>query len=170
MAFAQVTKNCLRPNVFLYYSKGKLMAGSISILKKHPFLPVIAVLSTVLLLTGEIFNCCCINERIADSLNHMFTAHSHGSTHHEAVASAESHSLFDISGQHLLQSADNCNSESSLAAKAMITSEIPSLVFPILIAPLIQNEVLPLNIFRSEPRPQNKSSPPIYLLTLRFLV
>jgi hypothetical protein len=163
------------------------MAGSILNMKNHRLLPAISVLTIFLLLTGEFFNCCRINESLANNAKLFIQAmgllksktpiastteaqnshpHCHG---HEAQASEHiEHEIFPSTSAFTLS--ESCLSEFAITKKSMVGSKTFSL--DISSTPISINEEPFLVKYFSvnKPRPQNRSSPPIYLLTLRLLV
>ena len=163
------------------------MPGTILNFKKHRLLPAIAVLSVFFLLTGEFFSCCRINEAFAQDVRLAIQAmglikplvvvsstsedpdhhsHCHG---HEAHSNSQmeeavqpDHSLFTQDG--------NCISELSITKKSMVGSESFALEIPTAYVAIFEEPDLVPSLFVDRPRPQNRSSPPVYLLTLRILV
>ncbi len=166
------------------------MAVSILKLKQHSILPFMAVLSSFLLLSGEFFNCCCVTELYFKGVSHLVSGatspvkepktqlesnveehHSHCPGHPSKTLASASPSTQDLSGRNGLKTNNSCFSESSLADKAMVIRELnPSLYSPALILSLVVKNTSFLRMSRPLPRPQNKSSPPLYLLNLRIVV
>jgi hypothetical protein len=150
-------------------------------------MPILSVLCSVLLLTGETLSCCRINESISDALRALVTGSghhgesgesgkgavdSHSHCHGHAQAVVPDHGIpgtLDVAGSAYIPFG-SCISQYSLQAKPMVVGELTfSLDFFYTQAPLIAVEgVAPFLIER--PRPQNKAGPPVYLTTLRLLV
>lgn len=181
---------------------------------KKRLLSSISILSASLLLTGEFFSCCRINEALAknvagfiDSIRLSSTAHSstpsnappgershahsttpfvafseptlakhahchgHGpvkenQTHHAITSEDQDHSSADLE----IEQDGNCISDMSITKKSMVSSEAVTL--EIINAPLAYSiePILTKPSILDRPRPQNKSSPPLYLLNLQILV
>jgi hypothetical protein len=175
---------------YICRDQGNRMPRSISSFKKHPLLPVVALLASFFLLTGGVFHCCRINESLAEKLMEILTVS-------EAAATSPAAKLDeDMAGRHpacrghgtqdkstpspsplsaadgartVLEPAGHCLSALSLAAKAMAIGEFPVLDLPV--SSVLSGEKAATLINRvSRPRPHDKSSPPLYLITLHFLV
>ena len=157
------------------------MRPRISSLHKTRWLPILSVLCSVLLLTGETLSCCRINESISETLRALVT----GPGHHEETAdeSGDPHSHCHGHAQSVVAEHDTpseagsayvafgfCISQYSLLNKPMAVGEFAfSLDILFTKAPLIAfEEVAPF--LPERPRPQNKAGPPVYLTTLRLLV
>jgi hypothetical protein len=156
-------------------------------LRASRILPWIALLVGVLFLTGQTLNCCHVNESIAKSFKHLFSRVSGPHLHSEGDISADAHAhchghgtgvhghgspslaKSDVSDCDYSQDGA-CLSEKSFAGKPMLASDaaVQSPVVPMM-AVMIEIPETPEPIFE-RPRPQNKSSPPLYLTTLRILV
>jgi hypothetical protein len=144
-------------------------------------MPILSVLCSVLLLTGETLSCCRINESISESLRALLagpahheesadgTADPHSHCHGHAQAAVAEQETPDIAGSAYVPFG-SCISQYALPAKPMAAGELGfSLDCGFTQAPLIVSEgVAPFLIER--PRPQNKAGPPVYLKTLRLLV
>ncbi len=154
-------------------------------IREASWLPVIAVAMSFTFVAGQIFNCCRINESLSRGIAHVLKTLSHPKGHHTAGKVASSHpgchghgesaeskiptSPDYGSGLHL-ESDETCLSEESVTPKALQSNPIEfSGLFqesPFLL--LISHITIPPRF--EQPKPQNKSSPPLYLLTLRILV
>jgi hypothetical protein len=164
------------------------MAHSLTTLRKSPLLPILAVVASFFLVAGQVFNCCRLNETLSDNIGKALKGIGHWGKHpgensdvklvkthpgcHGHPESDESQvtsiPLEDAPIQW--KSAETCLSELDAAPKAL---QLPSnLVFDSFFSTsLVLEAYLVPSVPRFEkPRPQNKSSPPIYLLTLRLLV
>ncbi|MDB5047083.1 MAG: hypothetical protein JWO30_154 [Fibrobacteres bacterium] len=165
------------------------MRGSLSSFKKHPLIPAIALMASVFLLTGQTFNCCRINETIAGKIaaawSHWSSSesasasiheeesghphcHGHGSHAETAHSSGEMHRDFD-SGSTLAEDG-TCLSERIETGKPMLAGDFAFTPASTMVARLEEGKVPALPFRPVSPRPQNKSSPPLYLTTLRILV
>jgi hypothetical protein len=166
-----------------------MSVSSYSLARNPRSLSVIAILSATFLLTGELFSCCRINEAFAREVARLFQsmgragiekpaaaqaddsdhhAHCHG---HQAqpLAQAQATSA-PVTDGTVFHPEGTCISEHSVARQSMVGSESftwspfpASTAFRFVPAP-----VPTLSVER--PRLQNKSSPPLFLLTLRILV
>jgi chromosomal replication initiation ATPase DnaA len=173
------------------------MSGSIFSLKKSRWIPAISILTIILLLSGGIFNCCHINEAYAQSIKHAFQAlgwqsvskdmavsedaentesQSHCHIRHDEKSNstpAKQHAIksFDLGAKNLLTTNENCLSNSAWSSKPMVNNtEFSLTLFPVSYL-LTQVDIIPVLPSRIDlTRPQNKSSPPVYLLTLHILV
>ncbi len=162
------------------------MTSVISGIKKSRLLPVMALLSSLLLLTGEFFNCCRINEAFAEGISQAL--HGLGFGSHEQVASVseevehhphchghheKQHSKkisLNEKNQTVLAQEGMCISENSITKKAMVANE--AWFVPVIAITLIfDKEITQALPFHTEKFiPQNRSSPPLYLTTLHLLV
>ena len=163
------------------------MTGTILSLKRHRLLPTISVLTASLLLTGEFFNCCRINEAFAHDVRQFIQSmglirqanpvastsegqDNHPHCHGQEAQSSQSieHESYPAVSAYTLDK--SCLSELAITKKSMVGSE--SFSPDISPAPVSTSEELVLFEYVSvnRPRPQNRSSPPVYLLTLRLLV
>lgn len=156
------------------------MQARISSLRKTRMLPLLAVLSSVLLLTGETLSCCRINAEISETLKTLLTksslqegsadeagdAHSHCHGHPQEVAATQG---IPNDGSAYVPFG-SCISQYSLQAKPMVAGDFAfSLDIGFAHAPVTSlEEVAPF--LTERPRPQNKAGPPVYLTTLRLLV
>lgn len=157
-------------------------------LRKNPAFPMLAVLTAFLLVSGQVFNCCRLNETLSENLGLAMKrlgrwvnssakpaeskmVRSHPGCHgHSATEVALAPDLPLTDSPIQWRSAEVCLSELDSAPKALQPASIPDAgsFFPTSPVPAT---VPPLKLSQFEhPRPQNKSSPPIYLLTLRILV
>lgn len=166
------------------------MVRSISRLRKHPLLPTFAILASLFLITGQLFNCCRINESIADDIAKWLQAahllnpkpNLHGKESAEHLSYCHGHgvksphpnpsSVIAQAGQAEPNVApeESCLGENAITAKVMAASQLPTLDLP-KIAMTFREKISPKNsVCPENPRPQNKSSPPVYLTTLHLLV
>src|SRR3989338_3980540 len=166
------------------------MTGALSRFNKSRALPLVALISCFFLVAGQVFNCCRLNEIVSSEAGLLLKSwvlfdshsdeavlteasgshpgcHGHGKTEGPAVAPP----LLETEGATALSTQQrNCISEFAFAAK----SQLPGSSFFLLDFPG-KPYILPALAFGSEnasaerPRPQNRSSPPVYLLTLRIL-
>jgi hypothetical protein len=174
--------------------------------KDKRLLPAIALITAALLLTGEWFSCCRVNEAFAReiaqfartlglvgnatgslatdkakaaataaSMAEEADAHPHchrpvvPSAHNEAVAATAPDPGFAAESQAFAQDS-RCLSENAITRQSMVGSESLNLGSA---PPAIMGQELPIAIHFApveRPRPQNRSGPPVYLLTLRLLV
>ncbi len=177
------------------------MTGSISALKKHSLLPGMALLISSLILTGEVFNCCRINEAFAEQIELLIKPSSQpivglgiqvpqeqSDADHDSPSERHHHCLGHgmqtenassdpciIETQSdgmatLVPTGEQCISEWSLKGKTMVTSVLPQFIPPMPAVGTVADRVPMLTIHFARPRPQNKSSPPLFLTTLRILV
>lgn len=160
------------------------MSLSISALKSRRLFQGVALLVSVLFITGQVFNCCLINESFARSVKDLFRngaaksvrteadenahPHCHGHAAEKEAGSvlAEKTSPLDT---HYSQDG-SCLSEKAFSAKPMVAGEYAQAPIPLLVVGWVIQTELPQSFFFERPRPQNKSSPPLYLTTLRILV
>ncbi len=174
--------------MFLYFLDQKdTMPGTILSFKRNRLLPAIAVLSVFFLLTGEFFSCCRINEAFASDVRQAIQSlglmkplkmasntsedpdhhsHCHG---HEAPSNAQLDEAVQT-GYSMFTQDGSCISELSITKKSMVGSESFALEIPTAYVAIFEGPVLVQTYSVDRPRPQNRSGPPVYLLTLRILV
>lgn len=181
--------HCFASGQFIYFpdQKDRMPVLIQKLKKRNGLLAAFSVLSGVLLLTGQIFNCCLINGSFARDAKQFF--HGLGVTHsdkHGVAEDADSDPHAHCHGKEIRTDADGnydpignqagyaqncrCLSELAIPKQAMVGNQslflepasAPSIAF---LEPLLAKS---LSIDR--PLPQNKSSPPVYLLTLRILI
>lgn len=142
----------------------------------------IAVACSLLLVTGQAFACCHINESLASGLERWLSARSlHHAENQAQAADANSDAPCHEEGKKKedkeknregisLGPQDHCISGSGLSAKPMVASEshLPALIPPN--APGAAKLALPPGFQFEKPRPPNKSSPPVYLTTRHLVV
>jgi hypothetical protein len=174
--------------IFLYFGDRKdIMSGTIIRLKRHRLLPAISFLSVILLLTGEFFSCCRINEILSNEVHglilklglirqaHPIASASEEEDHHAHCHGHANHSpqqieIKVIPGASGYTQDGSCISELSLTKKSMVESVSPTWVLSTASFGICE-ETAPLKFVSvNRPRPQNRSSPPVYLLTRRLLV
>ncbi|HKP96952.1 MAG TPA: hypothetical protein VJ385_14475 [Fibrobacteria bacterium] len=166
------------------------MRVSISALQSRRLLSGIAFLISFFFLFGQFFNCCLINESIGTALNRAFHSSSH---EHEVGAQADADADDDedahcrghaghahpetivssgVEGEATprFEQVESCLSEQSFSGKPMLASEIAVSHVAISVVHLLAEVPASLPFLFERPRPQNKSSPPLYLTTLRILV
>lgn len=160
------------------------MGQSISALKTHRLFRGVALLVSVLFLTGQVFNCCLINESFARGVKDLFRHGSAKALHAEAGGDAHphchGHAAEKESGGPVAERTSPldsryaqdgaCLSERAFSAKPMAASEFAQAHIPSLVVGWVTQTELPRSSRCARPRPQNKSSPPLYLITLRLLV
>jgi hypothetical protein len=164
------------------------MSVSISALRSRRLLPGIAFLVAFFFLSGQIFNCCLVNENFGLALMRLFHSSSHGKgTQVHADADGDEHapchghaahaqeesiagSIPTAEGGPLFEGAESCLSEQSFSGKPMLASDIAVAHAPLFMVHVLGEIPAPLPLVFERPRPQNKSSPPLYLTTLRILV
>ncbi|MDQ3001889.1 MAG: hypothetical protein M3Y08_11595 [Fibrobacterota bacterium] len=171
------------------------MSLSLSTFKKQPLLPVISILTAVLLFSGQTLNCCCLNESVSDTLTQTFRSmglirdlkpqaasevepNSHPNSHpncHGYGSEGEPASTVVPTqpvdpGQNQFASEAACLSELTFTVNAQPYSPLTLSDFPTQVHIGFIDEFAQRLAQFERPRPQNKSSPPIYLLTLRILV
>lgn len=164
------------------------MVLTLTSVRKTSLVPALAVLSSFFLVAGQVFNCCRLNETVSESFGKAAHALSHLLNHSEEAPKNQAAIAHHGCHGHILSSKDQVNgffqnqAGSHLQADASCLSETgftpeglkPSEGFthPFSTqAPAPLQAVVVLRLPRIEkPRPQNKSSPPVYLLTLRILV
>lgn len=164
------------------------MANTLTTFRKSSLMPILAVATSFLLIAGQVFNCCRLNESISESVGKAALAVSQmishpkvestvqsGKTHlgcHGHTPSDESIVIADlpIGNGSRVNAEESCLSESGFAIKALTPSDASQTTFFTGTPALIQEIPVPRLSRFEKPRPQNKSSPPIYLLTLRILV
>ena len=164
------------------------MRISLKRFKDGRLLPVVATLVSVLLLTGQFFACCRMNEEFAATLVKVLsrlasphlhshdnqepeagesrhTCHGHGRSVESVVAATpEGISACSVAAK------EECLSEHAFSRTPMLVSELDVPVLATLPVPISLDAIQPEPYFESRPRPQNKSSPPLYLTTLRILI
>lgn len=164
------------------------MTGRRSKLSNAIGVPTLAFALSVLLVIGQALNCCRINETISASIGQVLKTLVHGGPHaaseatgsprkshpgchgHGPEAGTESPSpQIPSDGPHY-QSGEPCLSELSIASKALVPAPTSDIGLSIPVASYIPLSAPPRIAHLEKPRPQNKSSPPVYLLTLRILV
>ncbi len=188
------TIKCADFRMYVYsFNQKATMSGTIQNFNRHRLLPAISIISVFFLLTGEFFSCCLINETFAKDVRQAFAIlgftkpikaaaitsenpeqHAENSEHHchghETVAATLLEEGTALTNHAIFTQDGSCLSELSIAKKTMVGSEsftlqIPSTTMAHFVEP---SAIKSFSI--DHPRPQNKSSPPIYLLTLRILV
>lgn len=152
------------------------------------FLPPLALAMSLVLVTGQLLNCCRLNETLSTSLGEALKAltpvrghekvsvarpeaGSHPGCHGHGVSTVTTAASIpvDVEGPRW-QAEDPCLSELAFTPQGLpsyspdFSGLFPSTSSLLLGAPVRRPDRV------EKPRPQNKSSPPVYLLTLRFLV
>jgi hypothetical protein len=176
------------PQIRILAESESIMATTLTSIRKTSLMPILAMVSSFLLVAGQVFNCCRLNESISERIGKAALAvsqlvskpdvervnpfakthlgcHGHPPSDETRVKS----DLPDASGVRL-KGEEPCLSESGFAKKAFTPTDA-SHAIPFSETPALVRETLVPRLPRFEkPRPQNKSSPPVYLLTLRILV
>ena len=152
-------------------------------------MPAIALVAGISLLTGQTFNCCRFNEsitgKIVAALSHLSSSeHSGAARSHEEIEShAHCHGheakeetssltgqLYDGSVSGYLVENATCLSERVESGKPMLAGDFSfSPTSDFLVASIV-SWIPTITLLPLSPRPQNKSSPPLYLTILRILV
>lgn len=169
------------------------MANTLTSLRKTTLLPIMAALSSFLLVSGQVFKCCHLNESISQSVGKAALAVSQLIGQPEAEPPAQAvkthlgchgHPPSDesqVKGSQLkgglqdpegvqVDAKESCLSESGFALKPFSPSDgFQATLFSDARALVRETSVPSLPRFE-KPRPRNKSSPPLYLLTLQILV
>ena len=163
------------------------MTGTTLSLKRHRLLPAISVLTASLLLTGEFFSCCRINEAFVNNTRAFIQStglirqttpvastseeqDNHPHCHGQEAQSAQ-HIEHEYSAAVSAYTLDkSCLSELAITKKSMVGSESFSLDISPGPVSISEEPILVKYVSVNKPRPQNRSSPPVYLLTLRLLV
>jgi hypothetical protein len=177
------------------------MTVSLTALKKHRLFKGLAFGVVSLLLTGQFFNCCFINESFASAVERAFrpALRSHGGTgaahngNAGAAVAAEADEESDghpqchghgsamhterddleacaLAGDREFNPDRHCLSEQSFSGKPMLTGDMADAHTALPATVLRAEAPIPVRFKFEQPRPSNKSSPPLYLLTLRILV
>jgi hypothetical protein len=166
------------------------MSVSIAALKTSRLFRGAAFLVSLLFITGQLFDCCRVNESFAHAVLGFFRhgdakpalaeagEDAHPRCHGHAIASRENRD--PQAGSLLAEKAapaeseyaqdGSCLSEKAFSKKPMVASEFAPAPIPLLVVGWAIQPDLPPSFFCERPRPQNKSSPPLYLTTLRLLV
>lgn len=162
-----------------------MRAVKLTSLRKSPWLPVLAAAMTFTLVIGQVFRCCSLNESVSAGVGKLLKSlrhhGGHGPAHEVKVTHAGCHghgessktqtlsASVDEGGPHL-KSDETCLSEVAVTPKAIQSTslEISGLFHATPILLLVADPISPDQF--EKPKPQNKSSPPVYLLTLRILV
>jgi hypothetical protein len=160
------------------------MSLSISALRTRRLFRAAALFVSVLFITGQVFNCCLINESFARSVKDLFRpraakvlyaeagedahphCHGHAAESEAGGLVAERTSPLD---SHFAQDG-TCLSENAFSTKPMVASDFAQAPIPLFAVGWVIHPELPRSFYFERPRPQNKSSPPLYLTTLRLLV
>ena len=164
------------------------MAYNLTTLRKTSLMTVVALVSSFVLIAGQVFKCCRLNESISENIGkaalavihrvsppamerevHSAKAHSGCHGHSPSDESPISAVLPDENGSRLNSDA-SCLSESGFASMALTPSDASHMTLFTGTPALVREIPVPRLSRFEKPRPQNKSSPPIYLLTLRILV
>lgn len=163
-----------------------MRALKLTSIRKASWLPVIAMAMSFAMVTGLFLNCCRINESISAGVGEFLTSLGHsgghgspsaiaGSSHpgchgHGKPAESRTQPAPDNGPGAHVESDEACLSELAIAPKALQSN-------PLDFSGLFQESpfhILVAHITLPPPfgqlKPQNKSSPPLYLLTLRILV
>lgn len=166
-------------------------AISLSRFKKHRAVPVVALVSATMLVSGQLLNCCQLNESLSGMLAKAFHSvglfHSHEAVHDSEAAShghpnCHSHGLAEATssdspvalaaeaGQKHLEAHESCLSEHAFVVQAQASNNHWLAALPIQVRDGRCEDLVNAPARVERPRPQNKAGPPVYLLTLRLLV
>jgi len=155
--------------------------------RSHKLLTAISILTAFSFLSGEFFNCCFINQAFAAKIKKIVTVLNQTESNSKTDKNiddedhhSECHGHNDADGTELssgqagksvaMNMEGHCLSEQSITQQSMVANLSYALNFTVEQTGLIVASILtPLKIV-TQPRPQNKSSPPVYLLTLQILV
>lgn len=171
-----------------------MRSPNLTTLRKNSLTPTLALLVSVVMVAGQLFTCCRLNESVSETVERTAkwvgawvthsgqpgepwetpAARTHGDCHGHSpgMASSSAASVPDPAepAESELNRHDACLSEAGYAPTALQpASGSLSLVFLAATASFREPAASGLSGIE-KPRPQNKSSPPVYLLTLRILV
>ncbi|HKP98120.1 MAG TPA: hypothetical protein VJ385_20490 [Fibrobacteria bacterium] len=163
------------------------MRVSLHALKRGRLLPGVALIVAFFFLTGRFFACCRFNQNVGAAVSRVlhgpvsFGQHGHSDpdhdpgSHHCHVHTADAQAAPSVSSHGpadacTLAEKDECLSEHAWSGKPMVQSEFVSDQGLLPPAPILAEDSQPLPRLFERPRPRNKSSPPLYLTTLRILV
>lgn len=167
------------------------MAVSLSRFKRHRSVPVVALVSAVLLVSGQVLTCCSINESLSETLAKAFRTLGIIHSHHADIASehapkahpnchghasageegaSSDHAILIEAGQASYEAHEACISEFGFTIKAQPSNPLSLIDLPVQTPIGLIDDYVRTPAWTERPRPQNKSSPPVYLLTLRILV
>ena len=167
------------------------MRGSIHTHRKGRLLQGAVLLVSFLFLTGQFFNCCRLNESFGTALRNAFLAvahpnqkitqldheegveihhkcHGHGSE--DSPESGLDSKVQGEAGTRAIEQSNECLSEQSFSGKPMLASDFALVPTFISVPDVVVGNLVPEPFYFERPRPQNKSSPPLFLITLRILV
>lgn len=152
------------------------------------WVPTLAFALSMLLIVGQTLNCCRFNEslsasvaRLLDSLyqggkpayarDEVASPKAHGGCHgHSVLVQAQPASQPVPTEGPRLMADEACLSEIALHPEAVQPASTAELGLLVPVLARIPAPSLPRLAPVENPRPQNKGSPPVYLLTLRLLV
>ena len=161
-------------------------------------LRAISLLTVFSFLGGEFFNCCFINHAFATKIEKIVTSltqaektrnvfavmedeyvhsecHGHSkvqenvNTAEQSQPSVSEHSM-PMFNSVAIHREEHCISGQSITHQSMVGNLSLTLEFPAEQVGSIVESILPPLCFLTHPRPQNKSSPPLFLRTLQILV
>lgn len=164
------------------------MTSSKYTLWKATWVPALAFALSVLLIAGQTLNCCRLNETISATLGNVFKSLVHASAgtsqvskpqprkthagcpgHGPEAESPRPEDAGNARGPHI-NAEETCLSEVAFVPKALPPVSTPEIGLTAAVIAFIPAPALPRSVRIERPRPQNRSSPPVYLLTLRLLV
>jgi len=156
--------------------------------RKANWVPALAFVLSVLLIAGQTLNCCRLNETISTTIGQAFkfmvpdnvemslaSTPEPGKTHagcHGQGRVAESpmpEEAGNAQGPHI-NAEESCLSEVALEPQALQPASTAGIGWSAPVIASVPAPALPRIVRLEKPRPQNRSSPPVYLLTLRLLV
>lgn len=161
----------------LIYFTGQPMFLSVRHRKPSPWVASLALLTSLLLVLGQVFHCCRINEAVAAWVSHTVEhleghAHADGAEEHPPLLThhADCHSAGgpEEDSSHPMQPEEPCLSETDLAFKALEPGSPAFLQSaPATVASFSHPPQAPVPAVSG---PRDPAGPPPYLLTLRLLV
>jgi len=148
--------------------------------KSPPWVAALAVTTSLLLVLGQVFHCCRINEAVAALVSHGWehvegSAHEEGQeghpplvTQHAACHSAPVPAPHGEAATHPIQPEEPCLSEADLSLEGVEPGASASLLF--FPAPRMVHILPRVRPVPALPAPRDAGDLPPYLLTLRLLV
>lgn len=162
------------------------MATSLTRIRKNPAFPFAALLTSLLLVAGQTFTCCKVNRQFSEKVGGILNRISqwakpadattgHGKSHpgchgHPAKTGIGSAPPVHESAPIRWNPQEDCLAELSAKANALPSDSqisVGQCLPPMREIGFHREPIIPRS---GKPIPSNKSSPPLYLLTLRILV